>query len=127
MSARAPGAPHPKLKDRDVLVVEDEELIASLMEEMLLTLGCKQVWIASTTKDALAVLAQHRPHIAVLDLNLGGESGFHLAQVLADAGIPFVFASGYGRAGLTEQWASRPMIQKPFTFETLATVLGALL
>jgi CheY-like chemotaxis protein len=127
MSAQAPGIPNPKLKDRNVLVVEDEEMIASLIKEMLLTLGCGQVWVAGTTKDALAVLAQHQPHVAVLDVNLGGESGFHLAQTLADAGIPFAFASGYGRAGLTEQWASRLMIQKPFKLETLAAALGALL
>jgi CheY-like chemotaxis protein len=127
MTDPTPGASHPKLKDRGVLVVEDEELIASVIEEMLLDLGCRQVWIAATTKEATAVLAQHRPDIVVLDVNLGGDSGFHLAQALVAAGIPFVFASGYGRAGLTDQWASRPMIQKPFKLETLASVLSTLL
>jgi CheY-like chemotaxis protein len=127
MSQQAPGTPDPKLKERDILVIEDEELIASVIKEMLLDLGCRQVWIAASTKDALAVLAQHRPHAAVLDINLGGESGFHLAQALADAGIPFVFASGYGRAGLSKAWASRPVIQKPFKLDTLAAVIGALL
>ena len=123
----ATGTPDPKLKDTTVLVVEDEELIASVIEEMLLDLGCRQVLIAGSIKAALEVLAQHRPDVAMLDVNLGGDSGFRLAQALADAGIPFAFASGYGRAGLTPEWASRPMIQKPFKLETLATVLGALL
>lgn len=127
MTETTPGSPRLNLKDRDILVVEDEELIASVIEEMLLDLGCRRVWVAGTTKEASAILAQHRPHIALLDVNLGGESGFHLAQALAEAGIPFAFASGYGRGGLIDQWASRPMIQKPFKLETLALVLGGLL
>lgn len=127
MSEQAPGTtPHSKLNGRDILVVEDEELIASVIEEMLLDLGSGQVWVAATTKAALAILDQHRPHVVVLDVNLGGDSGFHLAQTLADAKIPFVFATGYGRHGLPEQWATRPIIQKPFKLDTLAAVLGAL-
>ncbi|HEY3916854.1 MAG TPA: response regulator [Stellaceae bacterium] len=127
MNAQTPGGANPKFGGRDILVIEDEELIASVVEEMLIDLGCRCVWIAATVKEALAVLAQHRPHAVVLDVNLGGDSGFQLAETLADAKIPFVFATGYGRQALPEQWAARPMIQKPFRFDTLATVLGALL
>lgn len=127
MNAQAPGGADPKFKDRDILVIEDEELIASVLEEMLIDLGCRQIWVAATVKEATAVLAEHRPHAAVLDINLGGDSGFQLAQTLADAKVPFVFATGYGRHALPEEWAARPVIQKPFRFETLATVLGAVL
>lgn len=127
MNERAPGAPHAKLAGRDILVVEDEELIASVIEEMLLDLGCGHVWVAATTKAALAILDQHRPDGVVLDVNLGRDSGFHLAQKLDDTKIPFVFATGYGRQILPEQWATRPVIQKPFKLETLAAVLDALL
>lgn len=121
------AAPYPRLKDRDVLVVEDEELIASVIEEMLLELGCRRVWVAATTQEASNVLGLHRPDIVVLDLNLGGESGFQLAQMLTEASIPFVFASGYGRGGLPDAWSSRPMIQKPFRLEALAAALSLLL
>ena len=115
-----------KLVGRNVLVVDDEDLIVAVMEEMLLDLGCGTIWTAGTIDDALKVLAEHRPHVAVLDVNLGGDSSFRLAQMLADQNIPFVFATGYGRHGVVEPWASRPVIQKPFKLETLATVLGAL-
>jgi CheY-like chemotaxis protein len=118
--------PRSELAGRDVLVVDDEDLIVAVMEEMLLDLGCSNIWTAGTINDALKLLAEHRPHIAVLDVNLGGDSSFRLAQVLADQGIPFVFVTGYGRHGVPEPWASRPVIQKPFRLETLATVLGAL-
>lgn len=126
MNPPTPAGTDPKFSGRDVLVVEDEEMIASVIEEMLLDLGCRQVWIAGSAKDAGAVLAQHRPHAAILDVNLGGDSGFQLAQTFVDAKIPFVFATGYGRHGLPEQWATRPIMQKPFKMETLQAVLGAL-
>jgi CheY-like chemotaxis protein len=127
MSPQTPPGTDPKFSGRDILVIEDEEMIASVIEEMLLDLGCRQVWIAGSAKDAQAVLAEHRPHVVILDVNLGGDSGFQLAQSLTEAKIPFVFATGYGRHGLPEQWAARPIMQKPFKFETLQEVLGALL
>jgi CheY-like chemotaxis protein len=125
MSPGTPAGTDPKFDGRDVLVVEDEEMIASVIEEMLLDLGCHQVWVAGNAKDAQAVLAQHRPHAVILDINLGGDSGFQLAQTLTDTKIPFIFATGYGRHGLPEQWATRPIMQKPFKMETLQAVLGA--
>ena len=125
MNAQTPAGTDPKFSGRDVLVVEDEEMIASVIEEMLLDLGCHQVWVAGNAKDAQAVLAQHRPHAVILDVNLGGDSGFQLAQTLTDTKIPFIFATGYGRHGLPEQWATRPIMQKPFKMETLQAVLGA--
>ena len=115
-----------KLAGRDILVVDDEDLIVTVIEEMLLDLGCRTIWTAGTIDDALKVLAEHRPHVAVLDVQLGGDSSFRLAQILADQNIPFVFATGYGRHGVPEPWAARPVVQKPFKLETLATVLGAL-
>jgi CheY-like chemotaxis protein len=125
MNAQTPAGIDPKFSGRDVLVVEDEEMIASVIEEMLLDLGCHQVWVAGNAKDAQAVLVQHRPHAVILDVNLGGDSGFQLAQTLTDTKIPFIFATGYGRHGLPEQWATRPIMQKPFKMETLQAVLGA--
>lgn len=127
MSPATPAGTDPKFNGRDILVIEDEEMIASVIEEMLRALGCRQVWIAGSAKDAQALLAQQRPHAAILDVNLGDDSGFRLAQSLTDAQIPFVFATGYGRHGLPEQWATHTTMQKPFKLETLQAVLGGLL
>ncbi len=126
MNEPSPGG-YPKLAGCGILVVEDEELIVAVIGEMLIDLGCGTVWTAATIDQALAILREHRPHAAILDVNLGGDSGYRLAQVLADSQIPFVFATGYGRHGLAEQWATRPVIQKPFKLDTLAAVLSALL
>ncbi|HEV8014972.1 MAG TPA: response regulator [Stellaceae bacterium] len=125
LSGQTPA--HPKFDQREILVVEDEELIATVIEEMLLDLGCRRVRIAASVKEALMLLDQKLPDAVVLDVHLGGDSGFHLAQTLADRKIPFVFATGLGRHGLPDEWTSRPIIQKPFKLEALAAVLATLL
>lgn len=126
VSGNSPAGGYPKLAGCDVLVVDDEAMIASVIKEMLSELGCGAVWIAGTNDEALSILAHHRPHLALLDVNLGHDTGFRLAQKLADDAIPFLFATGYGRFGLSEPWASRPVIQKPFRLDTLAAALAAL-
>ncbi len=72
-----------KLEGSNVLVVEDESMIAMLIEEMLLDLGCGSIWLASNMEEAQAILKDNRPHLAVLDVNLGGDSGYRLAGELA--------------------------------------------
>jgi CheY-like chemotaxis protein len=115
-----------KLEGSKVLVVEDESMIAMLIEEMLMDLGCGSIWVASNMEEAQAILRDNRPHLAVLDVNLGGDSGYRLAGELAAADIPFVFATGYGKHGILPQWASRPVIQKPFKLDALAVALASL-
>jgi hypothetical protein len=61
--------------------------------------------------------------LAVLDVNLGGEDAFPIATVLAGRGIPFAFSTGYGNAGLPDEWRSRPTLQKPFTHDQVEAVL----
>jgi CheY-like chemotaxis protein len=107
----------------NVLVVEDEALISFLIEDMLLSLGCASVAHAGTVKQAINVLSEQMPDAAVLDLNLAGESGYAVAEKLEEGGIPFVFATGYGETGLPARWRERPVIQKPFTLESLGSAL----
>jgi CheY-like chemotaxis protein len=110
-----------------ILVVEDETIVSMLIEDMLSELGCKTIWQAGSIRDALALLKDHRPDAVVLDVNLSGQFAYPLATHLAEAQIPFVMATGYGRSGIPPEWASRPVIQKPFSSETLAAALRALL
>jgi hypothetical protein len=56
----------------------------------------------------------------MLDVNLAGEPSFPVADILIERGLPFLFATGYGRQGIDERYRDRPMLQKPF----LATELG---
>jgi CheY-like chemotaxis protein len=105
------------------MVVEDEAIISFLIEDMLLTLGCASVVHAGAVKQALSVLADQTPDAAVLDVNLAGESGYAVAEKLEEEGVPFVFATGYGEVGLPARWRQRPVVQKPFTLETLESAL----
>jgi CheY-like chemotaxis protein len=94
---------------------------------MLLQLGCCGVWHASGVNDALSIARDRRPDIAVLDVNLGGELVYPVADHLDRAGIPLIFTTGYGRDGLPERWACHPVLQKPFPMNALASALHSAL
>ena len=81
-----------------VLLVEDEGLVALLIEDLLIDLGCEVVGSCGSIRAALEWLEQAAtaPDGALLDVNLGGELVYPVAEVLAARGIPFAFATGYG-------------------------------
>ncbi|MCV0397525.1 MAG: response regulator [Rhizobiaceae bacterium] len=107
-----------------VLAVEDEALVALSLESMLEELGCEVSALAMRFEQAEAAIADGTAiDAAVLDVNLGGRNIFPIAETLALRGVPFVFATGYGSAGLPRQWSDRPVIQKPYTVEDLAAGL----
>lgn len=123
MNAANEPAQGRSVKGARILVVEDDGMISSLVEEMLLDLGCDAVWCAEGTRQAAAILRAERPDAVLLDVNLPGEPGYALADTLVAAQIPFVFVTGYGQRGVPEPWADRPVIQKPFKLAALAAVL----
>ncbi len=108
-----------------VLVVEDEVLIAMLLEDLLQDLGCKVVGTASNVKQARELVASERPDAALLDVNLGTEPAYPIAETLTRAEIPFVFVTGYGEAGLIEAYRGHATIKKPINPETFGTELAA--
>lgn len=105
-----------------VLVVEDETVVSFLVEDMLLELGCREVVHAADVGNALRLI-EDGVDLAVLDVNLGREKVYPVAEFLTARGIPFVFATGYGRMGLETRWRDRPVIQKPFRLDVLADAL----
>jgi CheY-like chemotaxis protein len=115
------------LAGRRVLVVEDETIVSFLLEDMLQELGCGEVWHVGRIGDALDLLNTRRPDAAVLDVNLAGELSYPVASRLDALAVPFVFATGYGAPGLPERWGQRPVIQKPFQLEVLASAMRMLL
>ena len=109
------AAPRP----RRVLIVEDEMVVAMLVEEFVEELGHEVVAVASHFEAALDMARTGEFDLAVLDLNLGGVQSFPIADVLSERGVPFVFASGYGAAGLPPQHRSGVVVQKPFQLDDL--------
>ncbi len=104
----------PSRERKRVLLVEDEALVAMLVEDFLTELGCDVVGPAMRLEPGLQMAATADVDFAVLDINLAGKYSFPIAQVLRERGIPFLFASGYGVAGLAEGFETTPVLQKPF-------------
>jgi CheY-like chemotaxis protein len=107
-----------------VLVVEDETVVAMLIEDMLAELGCTVVGTASRLSKALQLLERVEADIAVLDVNLAGEEVYPVAEMLASQNLPFVFATGYGSGGVREAWRDRPTLEKPFQRPQIRRVLS---
>jgi len=106
-----------------VLIVEDEALIASFLEDALTDLGCEVIGPASTMKDALRLAREAVIDGAGLDINIAGEKVYAVADILAERGLPFVFMTGYGKAGLRESDRGRPVLQKPYNLERLVEIM----
>ena len=113
----------PRLQGLRVAIVEDETLVAILLEDMLEELGCHVLWTAHRVAKALDLMTQRIPDAAVLDVNIAGDAVYPVAQALAERNVPFIFATGYGSRGLSDTWRDRPIVQKPFHMEHLSTGL----
>jgi CheY-like chemotaxis protein len=112
-----------ELRGIRVLVVEDEGLVAMLIEELLEDLGCTIAGSACTLAEAMELARRGDFDFALLDVNLAGEKVEIVAEELDRRDIPFAFASGYGRTGLPVAFQSRPIVQKPFRQQQLAAVI----
>jgi CheY-like chemotaxis protein len=120
--------PATRFLDRSsVLVVEDEAIISFLIEDMLVDFGATDVRHAATLAAALAQLDAWQPDLAVLDVNLGGERVYPVAERLEAAGVRFVFTTGYGKSGMDPRWSAHTVVQKPFDVGTMAAALKAVL
>jgi CheY-like chemotaxis protein len=110
-----------------VLLVEDEGLVALLIEDMLEELGLKVVASAAHVKKACELATTASFDVALLDVNLAGEFVFPVARILRDRRIPFLFSTGYGGPPLEEEFRSAPAIGKPFSIDQLSAKLRAVL
>ncbi len=116
----------PRLSDT-ALIVEDNLIIAMAAEVILLELGARHVETAASVSQAMQAITRAKPSFALLDINLGGENSIPVARKLVELKVPFIFASGYGeRAPVPEELAEAPIIQKPYTRETVEHALTKL-
>ena len=115
------------LSGRRVLVVEDEVMVAWMLEDMLADLGCEVVGPAARVDQALAMIEAEAVDAVVLDVNLNEEKSYPVADALAARGVPFVFSTGYNKNNLHTGYLGFPMLQKPFDRAQLGGVLAELM
>lgn len=108
-----------------LLIVEDEMMVAMMVEDMLADLGCVVVDVAGTLSRGLALAADTGVVLdgAILDVNLGGDKVYPIAELLAARSIPFIFATGYGIAGIAESFSRVPALAKPYDARALEHML----
>ncbi|WP_234684247.1 response regulator [Bradyrhizobium monzae] len=110
----------------DVLIVEDDPIIAIDFEDRLLGFGVTSVRTVGSVAQALLAIAARAPDFALLDVELIREKSFAIAERLAALEIPFVFVTGYGaETCIPAQFAARPRLQKPCSSDALEAALQA--
>ena len=108
----------------DVLIVEDDPIIALDFEDRILGFGVKTVRTAASVAKALAMIAARPPDFVLLDVALVREKSFAVAERLETLKIPFAFVSGYGAdVTVPAAFAGRPRLPKPYSADALKAVL----
>jgi CheY-like chemotaxis protein len=108
----------------NVLIVEDDPIIALDFEDTILGFGVKAVRTAGNVANALQMIADQAPDFALLDVRLVREKSFAIAERLAELKIPFVFVTGYGAdAKLPAALAGKPRLPKPYSSDALKALL----
>jgi CheY-like chemotaxis protein len=110
-----------------VLVVEDEALIAMLVEDMIHDSGGEMVGSAGTLSDAVDLARTAQADVALLDLDLKGTLAYPAADVLRERGVPLVFTSGYGSGALIQRFQDCPILDKPFDQHSLEQAIDTAL
>ena len=109
-----------------VLVVEDEGMLAMLAKGMLATMGCLVVGVARRVGDALDKIDSLSFDVVLLDVNLAGTLSYPVAEVLLARGVPFIFTTGYGSASLPPHMMDAPVLSKPYVVSQLQGALVGL-
>ena len=108
----------------DVLIVEDDPIIALDFEDTLLGFGVTTVRTAQSVARALAMVAERQPDFALLDVGLTREKSFAVAERLDALKIPFAFVTGYGvDAKLPAAFVNTPRLPKPYSTDALLVLL----
>jgi CheY-like chemotaxis protein len=114
-------------RDKRILIVEDEPIVALALQDMLEDLGYEVVGPAFRETAALTLAASETIDAAILDVNMGDGDSYGVARRLRGRGIPYLFATGYGREGLEAGHEDIPVLQKPYRDAQVEAALRGLL
>ena len=109
------------------LIVEDNLIIAMDAEASLERMGVEFIDIAANVSEALHLIAQRKPDFAILDVNLGTESSFPIADRLVEVKVPFIFTTGYGKnIAFPERFENVPVVTKPYSADAVREKLATI-
>src|SRR5947199_1919804 len=108
-----------------VLIVEDEALVAMILEDQLADLGISVAATCASVPDAMRAIESSAPQAAILDVNLRGQLVYPVADCLLDRGIPFVFVTGYGRESIDRRYSFVKVLEKPVERQALEGLFAA--
>jgi len=106
-----------------ILVLDDEPLIAMMVEDWLTELGHETIGPANSIKSALSLLEETTPDGAILDVSIAGEHCYSVADVLSERQVPFAFATGRSAEAIDNRFKQAPTLTKPFDFAALRDVM----
>lgn len=115
-----------RVTGNNVLIVEDETLLALMLEDLLVDSGHRVVH-ASSLPEAMAALDREPFDAAILDINVNGHDVFPVASRLRELNTPFVFASASDAEQIGPEFRQEPLIAKPYTIGQVQQSLGGLL
>jgi CheY-like chemotaxis protein len=115
------------LQSSGIIIVEDEPLIAMMVEQMAADLGYRVEGCVGTEDDALELLEATAPAAAILDIKLGSQTSLSVATLCRKRGIPVIFTSGLPAVDADVFADGEPVLSKPFTFEDFRDVLHQVL
>lgn len=112
------------MTSRSILIVEDESLIAMMLEDFVDALGHSVAGTADSVGDAIAAVEREPIDLAILDVHLrGGEACWPVADALAERGIRFVLATGGHTEPPPARHAGAPTLAKPYTLADVERVV----
>lgn len=111
----------------DLLLVEDEALIRMMIADMVEELGHRVIAEAGSIKDAEHPARNAQFHLAILDINIAGDSILPIALIIEERGLPLLFASGYGSSELPAPFHTKTIMRKPFIVAELGKAIDGLL
>ena len=120
----SPGLARRRERQPRVLLVEDEALVAMMIQETLAEFGFDVLGPVATVSEALAAAREPGIDAAVLDINLGDDLVYTVAEILARRGVPFVFVTGYDSDSVDARFSGIPVLQKPIERESLQRIFA---
>ena len=113
------------MRGRSILVVEDDYMIAQDVQSDLESAGAAVVGPVPSVSEALQLIESQTIDAAVLDVNLGEERSFPVAEALEERAIPFLFATGYNSADIPDQWQHATIVTKPLRMHAVQRLLAS--